>query len=921
MSPLQVTIYPAISRYADVLITSETRKNRDEIGNVATMHVLNHVLTSRTRVQRHNRRIRELGASAAADADAGDVDRWRDQGYARPKVLVLLPTRATCHKFVETIIRLLGSSAIVDNWDRFHEEYGPIGPDAEDGGDVDDDDGEGDGDGGKRDEVDARARRVAVLRQKGLEWNELFGDNVNADDDFKMGLSLTPNFVESSSSAGGKKRKAKRAEAVAGAGASSGVNVKLCADFYRSDIILASPIGLKMAISGNDEDDDEADEPDVDFLSSIDICVICRSDVLLMQNWDHVNFVLDSLNRQPRKVSDIDFSRVRNYHLEGRGSYWRQLILFSQFASPRILSTFRRHAENDASPWSDQRMRAACDVTVHGARQVFQRVTCQSPSEAGPDRLRYFSEHVLPKLTRSGQKHTLIYVPSYFDFIALRNLLLKREVDFVSITEYARVSEVSRGRARFLQGRKSIMLYTGRAHFFLRHKIKGARTIRGVLSRRRQHAERRTCLDDAKDGVVPCTPMSCLSLFTKFDAHQLERIVGTGEGDGDGGKRDKVDARARRGGTQAKGSRVNELFGDNVNADDDFKMGLSHTQFRRILPPPRGGSGRRSAPKRGGSGGILGERQTVRRLLPERHHTGIPIGLKMAISGNDEDDDEADEPDVDFCQASTFASSVIPDVLLMQNWDHVNFVLDSLNRQPRKVSDIDFSRVRNYHLEGRGSYWRQLILFSQFASPRILSTFRRHAENVEGSLRMRRVVRSEDASVCDVTVHGARQVFQRVTCQSPSEAGPDRLRYFSEHAAQIDEVGAEAHAHLRPELLDFIALRNLLLARGGLSNTRASSGQAAAARGSCRDKVDNAAHGPCSLLPPSQDQGARHVISWACQNTRSSHPAVVNMLNVGLSDDAKDGVVPCTPMSCLSLFTKFDAHQLERIVGTSNAGV
>jgi U3 small nucleolar RNA-associated protein 25 len=502
------------------------------------MHVLNHVLTSRTRVQRHNRRIRELGASAAvADADGGDVDRWRDQGYARPKVLVLLPTRATCHKFVETMIRLLGSSAIVDNWDRFHEEYGPVGPDAEDGGDDEDDDGEGDG--GKRDDIDARARRAAVLRQKGPEWNELFGDDANADDDFKMGLSLTPNFVESSSSVGGKKRKAKRAEAVAGAGASSGVNVKLCADFYRSDIILASPIGLKMSISGNDEDDDEAEEADVDFLSSIDICVICRSDVLLMQNWDHVNSVLDSLNRQPRKVSDIDFSRVRNYHLEGRGSYWRQLILVSQFASPRILSTFRRHAENVEGSLRMRRVvrsedASVCEVAVRGTRQVFQRVTCQSPSEAGPDRLRYFSEHVLPKLTRSGQKHTLIYVPSYFDFIALRNLLLKREADFVSITEYARVSEVSRGRARFLQGRKSIMLYTGRAHFFLRHKIKGARHV--IFFGLPEYAEFYPAVvnmlnggssDDAKDGVVPCSPMSCLSLFTKFDAHQLERIVGT----------------------------------------------------------------------------------------------------------------------------------------------------------------------------------------------------------------------------------------------------------------------------------------------------------------------------------------------------------------------------------------------------------
>ncbi len=57
-----------------------------------------------------------------------------------------------------------------------------------------------------------------------------------------------------------------------------------------------------MAISGKDGDDDDDDggggddDADVNFLSSIDVCLVMRSDVLLMQNWDHVNTVLDSLN-------------------------------------------------------------------------------------------------------------------------------------------------------------------------------------------------------------------------------------------------------------------------------------------------------------------------------------------------------------------------------------------------------------------------------------------------------------------------------------------------------------------------------------------------------------------------------------------------------------------------------------------------
>lgn len=105
-------------------------KNRDEIHNLASLHVLNHVLTSRTRVQRHNRRIRELASArdgGGGGGDDDDVDRWRDQGYARPKVLVLLPTRGACRVFVESMVRLLGASAIVDNMDRFRAEYGPAG--------------------------------------------------------------------------------------------------------------------------------------------------------------------------------------------------------------------------------------------------------------------------------------------------------------------------------------------------------------------------------------------------------------------------------------------------------------------------------------------------------------------------------------------------------------------------------------------------------------------------------------------------------------------------------------------------------------------------------------------------------------------------------------------------------------------------
>merc|ERR1712071_379851 len=178
------------------------------------------------------------------------------------------------------------------------------------------------------------------------------------------------------------------------------------------------------------------------------------------------------------------------------------------------------------------------DVLLVKVKQVFQRLPCGSVNTLYNDRLKYFEKKVLPQILRLNQKHTLIFIPSYFDFVSVRNLLTEKEANFVSVTEYARVSEVSRGRARFLQGRKNIMLYTGRAYFFQRHYIKGATHL--VFYGLPEHGEFYTDLihmlrDSTSSGTGNNNetadqidaPASCLALYTKYEAHELERIVGT----------------------------------------------------------------------------------------------------------------------------------------------------------------------------------------------------------------------------------------------------------------------------------------------------------------------------------------------------------------------------------------------------------
>jgi len=541
LSSVRQLLVPSLSRYADILLTvpdargetssnSQSRRNsKSTVQYAISKHLVRHVLRSRTHIIGGNN-----SRSKEEDDDDDDEDQpqtARDQGFVRPTVLVLLPTRGCCYDMIKRIRNIVeepdssidgGCSSIANKyWQRFEEEYGPPHVPASD-------------------ETDAKAaaRRRRVLQQKGRDWLELFGDDVNDDDDFKLGISLSTQS-QGGKTGNGEKRKQ----------SSPSSSMKLFTDFYQSDMIFASPLSLKMVLGAGDgaadrdEDSDAEGEADVksdrasDFLSSIEVCVVSRADVLLMQNWDHVQDVLEEVNQLPKSSSRTDFSRVREYFLAGQSAHWRQLIVASNFSDPMILSTFKRYARS-GDGMIKMRLKIATENASIGrvllpTRQVFQRVPSPSFATQGEDRIRYFCDNVLQQLIDEKQKHTLVFIPSYFDFVSLRNILLKREddVDFCSVTEYARTSEIGRGRARFLQGVKPLMLYTGRAHFFHRHAIKGVRHVifLGLPECPDFYSDHVNRLLDGfeEEADADAPSASSLALFTKYEAHALERIVGS----------------------------------------------------------------------------------------------------------------------------------------------------------------------------------------------------------------------------------------------------------------------------------------------------------------------------------------------------------------------------------------------------------
>ncbi|KAH6698620.1 digestive organ expansion factor [Verticillium dahliae] len=458
--PVQQSLAPMLFNYQDILFGDRNVRNSDSLRQITCLHAINHVLKTRDRVIKNTYKL--------SKEDNPDLE-CRDQGFVRPKVLFLLPTRQSCAKMVSTIEDLL-EPAQKENRKRFEDAY-----------------------------VDTSEK---FRDNKPADFLELFDGN--DDDMFRLGVKFTRKTI------------------------------KYFAQFYNSDILMASPLGLRMAI-GSVEDKKATD---YDFLSSIEMVIVDQADGLLNQNWEHVEYIFEHLNLQPKDAHGCDFSRVRSWYLEDWARHFRQTVVLAPFLTPELTELQRTQCHN----WAGKvRFQPACAGLLQQlpvrARQTFSRFEAAS-AERDPDaRFAYFTSAIVPALLRRGKDvaGTLIFVPSYLDFVRVRNYFATADalasLSFGNISEYADATDAARARSHFLSGRHKVLLYTERAHHFRRYRLRGVRRVvmyglpenplfyREIAGDYLAKSEEEMRLE-AGQGTVRV-------MFSRYDVMKLERIVGS----------------------------------------------------------------------------------------------------------------------------------------------------------------------------------------------------------------------------------------------------------------------------------------------------------------------------------------------------------------------------------------------------------
>ena len=491
-SALASDLSEAMLKYEDICLAYRTVSNSKFLRDVSVLHALNHVYLTRDRVIKNNEKIAQAGED--------DTREYRDQGFTRPKVLVILPTRQSCVQWMEAVFQISNVEQ-QENKARFYEQY--------------------------------YADDEPAWESKPEDFRELFAGN--SDDNFRVGLKFNRKNVKIFSSFYNSDiilASALGLTQVLEGTTKSDKKTAPDADFLSS---------IEIVIIDNATAVQMQNWHHVEFIFSKLSSTpndLHGADIERVRPWfldANAKYLRQTIILSSFITPEVN-SLITNhtFNTAGRVKY-----------TPTYTGTML-----DLPP----------SILPGALTQSFQRFHSPSPLTDPDLRFNHFTAVVLPTVlatdntnTKSSPTGTLIFVPSYTSFLRLRNYLTTSlstaaiSLTFAALSEYTPTPELARARSHFLSGRHSTLLYTERLHHFRRLNLKGVKQvifyglpenplfyseILGWLAateefERTKRADATRAGETARKSNGATGKGKVRALFSKWDVLKLERIVGT----------------------------------------------------------------------------------------------------------------------------------------------------------------------------------------------------------------------------------------------------------------------------------------------------------------------------------------------------------------------------------------------------------
>lgn len=400
--------------------------------------------------------VRYLYALHAANHVSKTVnsDVEKSQGFTKPRVLYICGLKSNAHDFICHLMQLLSFKKEDPMYDKFMEEY-------------------------ELPEDEADKQKASFHKtDKSFDFVETFSGN--QDDAFKIGLRYY------------KKR------------------LHFYSSFYKSDIIVASPLGLNLMLQDNE----------YDFMSSIEVILIDRLDVIKFQNWRFLLDLIEKINLPLSKWRDADLNLLRVSTIDGHVKLYRQTIAVSCTQHSIFNALFRRF-ENKRG-FIKLAYKPTNDVVLLGSQlkvqQLFIKVAAATVKDCEAELMKYFIKNMLSSLQGIGG--VLIVLGDYTHFLRITKDLQFANFEYLPCHESCTPKQMLFARQQFQAGKTPAIITTSRLLFFKRYVIKGTSKVFFVVPPEYPDIYREAfkMFDLSKKNSV-------VTLYTQYNANQLEPIM------------------------------------------------------------------------------------------------------------------------------------------------------------------------------------------------------------------------------------------------------------------------------------------------------------------------------------------------------------------------------------------------------------